>query len=269
MTDEEKRIVDDLLSHPFPPLSLLLPGERTEDGEELCINGTGVHLFRGSGKESTVILNAHGGGFLKGRSVRDIIWCRYAAEHTGCDVYDIDYALTPDNVFPVAVEQLASVAKELEKEHNVILAGHSSGANLALSATMFYGVEPVAILADYPPVDATRDFLKDVPPEKMDRAKVEKLYFDLYCGKTAHEDPRISLKYASKEAVSRLPETLFIVGEEDGLRNEVEAFAAFCFMKCKVYKDSPHGFTTNRYGAWREALDDQMAFIDRKKGETR
>lgn len=269
MIAEEKKLAESLLCRPFPPFSGLLPEESGEDGEKIQISGVTAFLFRGSGKERTVILNAHGGGFLKGRSIRDAVWCRYAAAHTGCDVYDLDYALTPDYCFPAAVEQLSSAAKELAGGHRIILAGHSAGANLALSAAMFYGVRPAGILADYPPVDAAKDFFAGVPEEKLERARVEKLYFDLYCGDADPEDPRISVKYAARKDVERLPQTLFIVGELDSLRDEVVSFAEFCDKECRVFRDSPHGFTTNRYGAWKEALDCQMSFLCRIIGDNR
>ena len=82
MTAEEKKLAESLLCRPFPPFSGLLPEESGEDGEKIQISGVTAFLFRGSGKERTVILNAHGGGFLKGRSIRDAVWCRYAAAHT-------------------------------------------------------------------------------------------------------------------------------------------------------------------------------------------
>lgn len=57
-----------------------------------------------------VFVNYHGGGFIRGRSDRDELFCRRLACTFQCVVVDVDYALAPDYPFPTAVHQARAAA---------------------------------------------------------------------------------------------------------------------------------------------------------------
>ena len=90
-----------------------------------------------------VIVNVHGGGFVKGgKQYRKSICCEYARE--GFFVYNINYRLAPQYPLPSAcVDVIEAINKlpELAKSYpldlsNVTLTGDSAGAFYALSAVI-------------------------------------------------------------------------------------------------------------------------------------
>lgn len=48
-----------------------------------------------------LLLNFHGGGFLKGRGDRDKRYCCHMAQQLGCLVWDVDYSLAPEAPSPL------------------------------------------------------------------------------------------------------------------------------------------------------------------------
>lgn len=91
-----------------------------------------------AGKKFPVILNIHGGGFVMGD--KDYRWslCEYYA-HNGYFVYDINYRMPPDVVFPEICNDCVDALnyiEELAKDFNIdldkiIITGDSSGGYLA------------------------------------------------------------------------------------------------------------------------------------------
>ena len=85
-----------------------------------------------------LLLNFHGGGFLKGRGDRDKRYCCHMAQQLGCLVWDVDYSLAPEAPFPTALNESYAVtayafahAEELGIDpQRIALAGHSAGGNL-------------------------------------------------------------------------------------------------------------------------------------------
>ena len=145
MTQEEKIEIADMVRSRdrFGPVSeeelAALPGKETE----LWIrtkNGKTVHVFEerpeNLPEQAALLLNFHGGGFLKGRTDRDRRYCCWAMEQLNCLVWDIDYSLAPENPFPFAAEEayeIVSYAFEHSTElgidqEKIILAGHSAGS---------------------------------------------------------------------------------------------------------------------------------------------
>lgn len=91
------------------------------------------------------IVYVHGGGFVVGDlDTHDRIQRTLAAQ-TGAVVVGVDYSLSPEARFPVAVHECAAVAVHLhENAHDLGIdgehlsfAGDSGGANLALAATLY------------------------------------------------------------------------------------------------------------------------------------
>lgn len=82
-----------------------------------------------------LLLNFHGGGFLKGRGDRDKRYCCHMAQQLGCLVWDVDYSLAPEAPFPTALNESYAVtayafahAEELGIDpQRIALAGHSAG----------------------------------------------------------------------------------------------------------------------------------------------
>lgn len=102
-----------------------------------------------NGKKFPVIVNIHGGGFVMGD--KDYRWslCEYYA-HNGYFVYDINYRMPPEVVFPEICNDCADAINflpELAKQYNIdldkiIVTGDSSGGYLtSYIACMAYNEE--------------------------------------------------------------------------------------------------------------------------------
>ena len=114
MTREEKIAIADMVRSrdrfgPVSPEELAaLPGKE----KELWVhtkNGKTVHVFEerpdNLPEQAALLLNFHGGGFLKGRTDRDRRYCCWVMEQLNCMVWDVDYSLAPEAPFPFAAEE--------------------------------------------------------------------------------------------------------------------------------------------------------------------
>ena len=86
----------------------------------------------------------HGGGWtLFSIDTHDRVMREYAAR-AGCCVIGVDYALSPEHKFPVALEQVVDILRWLADEGSALgvdarrlaIGGDSAGANLSVAATL-------------------------------------------------------------------------------------------------------------------------------------
>lgn len=227
--------------------------------------------------KAPMIINFHGGGFLKGRTGRDLRYCSYLAEHLNCLVWDVDYRLAPEEPFPAATDESFGIilyafshAKELGVDAcRIALAGHSSGGNLVASACIKSAdnksFSACALLLEYFPADLSIDPMERLTSEKLSdekavaRAKMERLYNSFYCIDEHQTNPLASPMLASSEALATFPDCLVISAKNDSLCQETEAFArrliesGVCVTQ-RQFLNSMHGFTTNRMDEWEAAL---------------
>lgn len=224
-----------------------------------------------------LLLNFHGGGFLKGRGDRDKRYCCHMAQQLGCLVWDVDYSLAPEAPFPTALNESYAVtayafahAEELGIDpQRIALAGHSAGGNLVaamlIRAYREQSFRPLAALMEYFPADQTVDPADKLSPELrqnpwwLQRAATEKEYTLYYCSPEQAEDPLCSPMLASDEELASFPDSLVISAGKDSLQQETESFA-HRLMSLGVpvtgYRipEAVHGFTTNRTEGWEKAL---------------
>ena len=97
------------------------------------------------GETLPAIVYAHGGGFVLGNLDTHDRICRVLASKTGAAVAAVDYRLSPEAKFPVAVQEVACVAKHLH-EHgaeegidgdDLSFAGDSGGAVLSMASNLW------------------------------------------------------------------------------------------------------------------------------------
>lgn len=246
------------------------------------LGDTPVFTFESGGKnaERPLIINFHGGGFIKGRSNRDDIFCRRMACAFGALVLDVDYRLAPEYPYPAAVNESWEVVlwawenrESLQFDpEKVVLMGHSAGGNLVASICMRLGesglFSPCCALLDYPPLDLAKD-----PAEKrrtsadmpVERARD---YNRKYIRPEQSKEPFASPVYAPSAMLERFPDTLVISAGEDSLGWEDEEFAVMLArsgvtVTLKRFVDSPHGFVMNRVAEWEKAME----LIERYVGE--
>ena len=140
---------------------------------EIPVSGGSVPVFQiiseKRSSNSGMIINFHGGGFMKGRQDKDRVFCSRMAEKFNALVWDVDYSLAPENPFPKAVDEAYQVvkyafehSKELEVDTNrIFLIGHSAGGNLAVTVCMKAGetreFQPKGLIAEFFPTDLYTD----------------------------------------------------------------------------------------------------------------
>ena len=235
-------------------------------------------------KKMPMLINFHGGGFIKGRADRDQVYCSNIADRTGSLVWDVDYVLAPEYPFPAAVNECYDIiayafaqADRLNVDTSrIVLAGHSAGSNLIAAACIknaeSRAFKPAAMILDYIPANQMiNPFCKLSPDQygderKMARAGMEKLYLDFYMKPEEAVSPLASPILASEEVLGTFPDCLVITAGEDSLRDEGEAFAAKLAasgvnVTARRFRNSMHGFTINRNGEWKEALKLHETFI--------
>lgn len=223
-----------------------------------------------------LILNMHGGGFIRARTSNDELFCRRMNNELSCRVLDLDYKIAPDYPFPAAVHEAYHTmrwvfehAEDLElNPKKLILMGHSAGGNLCIGAIMRALEEgtdlPALLVSEYPPLDVYTDpgekkhMGKGIPAE---RARLYNLY---YCDRELQKDPYCSPTYAPDEMITGFPPTLMITGGADDLCNEAEVFAlrlAQCGAEVTLRRvlGVGHAFTIYR----REGADVAVELIER------
>lgn len=234
--------------------------------------------------EAALLINYHGGGFIKGRADRDKRYCCHMAQNLGCVVWDVDYCLAPEEPYPAALEESYGIvkyafdhARELGFDRErIALAGHSAGGNLVaallLKAHQTGDFRPCGVLMEYFPADQTIDPVDKLSPElKADpfwvrRAAVEKEYTLFYCSPEQAMEPCCSPMLAEDAALASFPESLIISAGKDSLQQEVEDFAArlrklgVSVHGCQI-PEAVHGFTVNRTEGWEKAVNIHCDFF--------
>jgi len=219
-----------------------------------------------------VMLYFHGGGYVKGGIEESDAFCRNVALITRHLVVSVDYRLSPEHVFPAALDDAVAAtvwagthATEVGGAPGpVVVCGESAGGNLAAVTCLRLRTDPrVAIRYQVllqPVVDFTMSFPSiTMPPNEClvprdDLAWYYRTYGD---GRCDARDPRVSPIYA--QDLSGLPPALVITAEYDTLRDEGQAYAgrlesAGVPTRYVCAKGMVHGFLQMR-GIVAEAID--------------
>ncbi len=217
-----------------------------------------------------IIVNFHGGGFIKGRQDKDRLFCSKMAMKYGCLVWDIDYSLAPEYPFPTAVNESYAIVKHIVDnaeslgvdKNKIMLMGHSAGGNLVagicITARKTNDFKPAGAIIEFSPLDLYTDPANKPRIEGDIPAEVAKTYNAFYTSGDQAKDPLASPIFATDEMLSKFPKTLIITAKLDGLSFEAEEFAlklarAGGEVTVKRFQNSHHGFTINRMEDWEEA----------------
>lgn len=207
-----------------------------------------------------VMIYLHGGGWVWGSiDTHDRLMRSYAAA-SGCAVLGPDYALSPEAVFPTALEECAAVMRHVATDGaelgldptRIVLGGDSAGANLAAGVALLNAEQaaPVplrGLLLNY----GVFDHVLDTPSYRefaegygLTHAKM-RFYWDAYCPDAV---ARLS-PFASpiRGDLSTLPSTLLHIAELDVLASENLAFAeklrmAGVSLEMQTFPGTVHGF---------------------------
>lgn len=172
----------------------------------------------------------HGGGWVMcGLDSHDAL-CRALAVASGAVVVSADYRLAPEHPWPAAPDDALTVLLWARAQAaglgcdpaRLVVAGDSSGGNLA-AVTALRAPELVAgQLLFYPPLDASMGFpsVAEFAEGYFHTAAHMAWYWDQYGGDPAH--PHVSPLRAAD--VSGLPRTLIVLADCDVLRDEGLAY---------------------------------------------
>lgn len=225
------------------------------------------HLPR-AGVRLPVVVYVHGGGFVLGDLDTHDRIMRTLAHESGAAVVGIDYALSPEARFPVAVEQCAALARHLHESGDrygvdggrLAFAGDSGGAAMSLGATLLLRGQadrgeppvPVAALALFYGLYGLRDSasrrLLGGPWDGLTEADLD-YYLGCYLADPADAaSPYVDCLRA--DLGRGVPPSYLVSAVLDPLRDDTEALAAMLArhqVPCEheVFDGVLHGFLHN------------------------
>jgi len=207
-----------------------------------------------------VLVYLHGGGWVwNSIDTHDRLMREYAAA-SGCAVIGPDYALSPEAVFPQALEECAGVLRWVA-EHGadwgldpgrIVLGGDSAGANLAAGVALLLrdSGNPVplrGLLLNYGVFDSRLDtpsYREFAEGYGLTRERME-FYWRSYAPRAA--DRLNPLAAPLRADLSGLPPCLLQIAELDVLASENHAMAARLraagvAVEAEVFPGTVHGF---------------------------
>ena len=233
--------------------SLLLTEDRTLPG------GVKVRIYADTHEDNqSAVIYFHGGGWVLGNIETHDPMCRRIAKSSGCTVISVDYALAPENPFPIPLEDcytatvhVAVHAAEfrIDAKH-IAVAGDSAGGNLAaavaIKARDEAGPQIKFQLLIYPVIQPNFDsesYVQFAEGHGLTRGSMQ-WFWRQYIGDralTALASP------ARADSLRGLPPAHVITAEYDVLRDEGEAYArqllaAGVPTTCRRYDGNLHGF---------------------------
>lgn len=201
-----------------------------------------------------IILYAHGGGWTCGSLNTHHIMCQSLAQATNSRVIAVDYSLSPEHVYPTALDEIEAVYKwALHQNMLVSVAGDSAGANLMAGLIVRLNTQSFALPKDciffYPSFDLTGklDSLNEFAEGYMLTKRSIKYYISNYLGGNSALEilPEVSPLWQMDKI--DFPPTLIIAAEYDPLRDDARIAKDILAQKgaLKGYLEMPgviHGF---------------------------
>jgi acetyl esterase len=196
-----------------------------------------------------VLIYLHGGGWtLFSLDTHDRVMREYAAR-AGVMVIGVDYALSPEARYPIALEQVVAVAKDVgQKGTAIAIGGDSAGANLAIAACMRLRELICAMVLNYG-VFARHSSPEAVQhfggPGNMLIAQEMEVYWRNYL--RSERDAEDPLVCPLRGDLRGLPRTLLVVPEcdlltEQSLQLADRLAAAGVPVKLEIYRGAVHSF---------------------------
>ncbi|MFE2166197.1 alpha/beta hydrolase [Streptomyces sp. NPDC059447] len=219
-----------------------------------------------------LVVYFHGGGWVMcGLDTHDAL-CRTLAAGSGAVVVSADYRLAPEHPWPAAPDDALTVLLWARAEaaalgcdaERVVLAGDSSGGNLAAVTALRAPGLAAGQLLFYPPLDASMGSasVETYAEGYFHTAAHMAWYWDQYGGDPAH--PHVSPLHAAD--LSGLPPALIVLADCDVLRDEGLAYGhrlAAAGVDCTVqlHPGVFHGFLGLPLPAGAAALRAAAAWV--------
>lgn len=229
--------------------------------EDMTISGVNVRLYTPKDAlADTMVVYAHGGGFVVGGLESHDDVCAEIAEFAGCKVVAVDYRLAPEHVFPAAVDDCWTVYQWAARQAGrLVLAGDSAGAKLSASVALKARDEGVGHLAGQvliygayggEPEGGSYDTQANAPGLTTEDVK---FYTQIYLGK--RPNPNWNNKLARPllaQDFSGLPPAFIVAAELDPLLDDSVRYAetlnaAGVEAKLRTEPELIHGYLRARH----------------------
>lgn len=223
---------------------------------------------------------AHGGGWIMGDLDTHDKIMRLLARGSGMAVVGIDYSLSPERKFPVAIEECVALFAALEAEgeawgidpSRLAMGGDSAGASLTVGTALSLapGVLKAALLyyGAYGLTDSVSRRLyggEGMSQEDMDFYSRSHL-----ASEADRNDPR---RHHLRADLSALPPLFIAAAELDPIHDDSLALAALAeaqgvAQRLEVYPGLPHGFLhySRVVRKASQAIEDGAAFLREQLG---
>ena len=195
----------------------------------------------GTGNETLpVVMYFHGGGWVLGGFDTHERLLRELANGAHAAVVFVNYTRSPEAKYPIPIEEAYTATKWIAENgqtlnldpSRLVVAGDSVGGNMATAVALLAkerGGPPIIFqLLFYPVTDANFDtpsYLAYQEGYFLTREAMKWFWDNYLSNDTNRKEPTVSPLQASVEQLSGLPPALVIVGENDVLRDEGEAYA--------------------------------------------
>jgi len=178
------------------------------------------------------IIYLHGGGFVFGMSAIHVAYAERLAKICKAKVLLIDYSLSPEAEFPIALNEVQLVWKKLISDGldpaKAVIMGDSSGASLAISSALIFRddklPQPSCMVLFSPSVDATfssKSYITNSDKDIILNIYIMDFFVSSYAGDNDKTDPLISPLFAD---LHNLPPFLLQVGSDEVLLSECKSF---------------------------------------------
>ena len=227
-----------------------------------------VHLYRPVSRDGgllPLLINIHGGGFIKGRRDQDIVFCRNLCSRSGCVCLDIDYVPAPAMRYPGqlyacydVVQYCANHSEELKIDRErIAVSGHSAGGNLT-AALILMAIDNQAFVPALQILDYAGFDMKTPAAEKRNGNSNPRIpawkadfYNKMYVDPDQTGEVYCSPGFATDEQLSKMPPTVMIYCENDTFCDENAEFhkrllAQGVPVYGKRFMHSNHGYSGQR-----------------------
>lgn len=198
-----------------------------------------VRIYRpATPRPHPVLLNIHGGGWVRGSLDGDEYRCHFIAHRAECAILSIDYRLAPEHPYPRPLEDCYAVLAWAAANAAALgfdpvrvgIAGDSAGANLAAAVALMArdraGPALCCQILTCPVCDHDFDrpsYVENGEGKLLTRALMM-WFWQQYAREADRNDPYLSPLRA--QDLRGLPPALVLTAEHDPLRDEGEAYAA-------------------------------------------
>ncbi|MGN6622869.1 MAG: alpha/beta hydrolase [Candidatus Nitrosocosmicus sp.] len=187
-----------------------------------------------------VVMYFHGGGWVLGGFDTHDRLLRELTNGMHCAIVFVDYTRSPEAKYPTSIEEAYTATKWIAENGQTLnldssrlaVAGDSVGGNMATVVALLAkdrgGPSIIFQLLFYPVTDANFDtdsYLLYQEGYFLTRESMKWFWNNYLSDDTNKKEPTVSPLHASLEQLHGMPPALIIVGENDVLRDEGEAYA--------------------------------------------